>query len=176
VNYCRLTALLLIALLIKGCSSMPPMPTVDYVDLERFMGDWYVIANIPTFVERGAHNAIERYSLNPDGTIDTVFTFRKDGFDGEQKRYNPTGFVRSANNAEWGMQFIWPFKAEFLVVYLEEDYSITVIGRTRRDYVWIMAREPQIEEGKYQEILAFLAENGYDTGQIQKVPQQWPES
>ena len=90
--------------------------------------------------------------------------------------YNPTGFVRSANNAEWGMQFIWPFKAEFLVVYLEEDYSITVIGRTRRDYVWIMAREPQIEEEKYQEILAFLAENGYDTGQIQKVPQQWPES
>jgi apolipoprotein D and lipocalin family protein len=75
-----------------GCSSNPPMPTVDYVDLERYMGDWYVIANIPTFLERGAHNAIESYSLNPDGTIATVFTFRKDGFDGEKKRYTrPAG-------------------------------------------------------------------------------------
>jgi len=83
-----------------GCSSNPPMPTVDYVDLERYMGDWYVIANIPTFLERGAHNAVESYSLNPDGTIATVFTFRKDGFDGEKKRYTPRGFVRSENNAE----------------------------------------------------------------------------
>jgi lipocalin len=29
------------------------METVPYVDLKRFMGDWYVVANIPTFVEKG---------------------------------------------------------------------------------------------------------------------------
>ena len=28
------------------------LKTVDFVDLERFMGDWYVIANIPTFIEK----------------------------------------------------------------------------------------------------------------------------
>lgn len=32
-----------------GLQFTKPMPAVDYVDLERFMGDWYVIANIPTF-------------------------------------------------------------------------------------------------------------------------------
>jgi apolipoprotein D and lipocalin family protein len=45
------------------------MKTVPYVDLERFMGDWYVVANIPTFVEKGAHNAVESYSLSSDRTI-----------------------------------------------------------------------------------------------------------
>ena len=65
------------ALLFSACASKAPeMETVDYVDLERFMGDWYVIANIPTFVEKGAHNAVETYELNPDGTIRTTFTFR----------------------------------------------------------------------------------------------------
>ena len=159
-----------------GCSSHPPMPTVDYVDLERYMGDWYVIANIPTFLERGAHNAVENYSLNPDGTIATVFTFRKDGFDGEKKRYTTRGFVRSENNAEWGMRFIWPFKAEFLIIDLDDDYTQTVIGRSKRDYVWIMAREPSIPGADYQQILALLADRGYDTSQIERVPQRWPDA
>ena len=43
------------------------MKTVEFVDLERFMGDWYVIANIPTFIEKGATNAIESYKLMDDG-------------------------------------------------------------------------------------------------------------
>ena len=47
------------------------MKTVDQVDIDRFMGPWYVIANIPTFLEKGAHNAVETYSLNDDGTIAT---------------------------------------------------------------------------------------------------------
>ncbi len=168
-----LLAPLLAAGLLTACASAPPMATVDHVDLDRYMGDWYVIANIPTFLERDAHNAVERYSLNDDGTIDTVFTFRKGGFDGEEKRYNPTGFVRSENNAEWGMQFIWPIKAEFLVIWLDDDYTKTVIGRSKRDYVWIMAREPEMPEEDLDEIIAFLGEKGYDTDAIERVPQQW---
>jgi apolipoprotein D and lipocalin family protein len=163
----------LLAAAVAGCSSHPPMPTVDRVDLERFMGDWYVIANIPTFLERGAHNAVESYSLNADGTIATAFTFRQGGFDGPEKRYTPRGFVRSENNAEWGMRFVWPIKAEYLVVYLDDDYDVTVIGRSKRDYVWIMAREPSIPEPEYQRIVAFLADRGYDTGRIERVPQRW---
>ena len=73
-------------LALAGCqASHPPLETVDSVDLERFMGDWYVIANIPTFLEKGAHNAVETYSLNDDGSIATKFTFRAGGFDGKAK-------------------------------------------------------------------------------------------
>jgi apolipoprotein D and lipocalin family protein len=58
-------------------------------------------------------------------------------------------------------------------VYLTPDYAQTVIGREARDYVWIMARTPQIPEADYQRIVAFLKEQGYDVGKIQKVPQRW---
>jgi len=171
----RLSCLLAAALFIAGCQSVPTITTVDHVDIDRYMGDWYVIANIPTFLERDAYNAVERYSLREDGTIDTVFTFNKGGFDGKPRRYNPRGFIRSDNNAEWGMRFVWPFKAEFLVLWLDEDYTQTVVGRSRRDYVWIMAREPQLPEADYQRILDFLAAEGYDIAKIQKVPQRWPD-
>ena len=152
----------------------PEMETVDYVDLERFMGDWYVIANIPTFLEKGAYNAVERYEINEDGTIATTFTFRDGSFDGEEKQYNPKGFVRDTqSNAIWGMRFIWPIKADYRIVYLDEDYSRTIIGRQKRDYVWVMAREPEISESDYQMLLGVVESLGYDTSRVQRVPQKW---
>jgi apolipoprotein D and lipocalin family protein len=159
--------------LLSACQSMPPMETVDRVDLERFMGRWYVIAAIPTFIEDEAYNALEEYSLNEDGTIDTVFSFRDGSFDGELKRYNPKGFVRSEDNAEWGMRFVWPFKSEFLIIYLDEDYDRTIIGRTDRDYVWLMARSPEMPEADYQQLVDFIESRGYDISELRRVPQRW---
>jgi apolipoprotein D and lipocalin family protein len=151
-----------------------PLATVDYVDLERFMGDWYVIANIPTFIETDAYNAIESYRLDDDGTIDTTFTFREGGFDGKRKRYTPRGFIRNTETyAEWGMQFIWPFKADYRVIYLDADYRTTVIGRNKRDYVWVMAREPAIDPAEFERIVHLIGQAGYDTEELRKVPQRW---
>jgi apolipoprotein D and lipocalin family protein len=163
-----------LALAVTACAAPAPMPTVAQVDLERFMGDWYVIANIPTRIERGAHNAVESYRLEDDGTIATTFTFRDGAFDGEVKRYEPRGFVRNTEtNAEWGMQFIWPFKADYRIVFLDSDYSVTIIGRNKRDYVWLMAREPRIPEARYEELKEFIGGLGYDVSRLQKVPQRW---
>jgi len=139
------------------------------------MGPWYVIACIPTFIETEAYNGVETYTLNPDGTIDTVFTFRKGGFDGPLKRFNPRGFIiDTVNNSTWGMQFIWPIKAEYLITHLNEDYTQTVIGRNKRDYVWIMARTPQIPEGDYRSLVTELESQGYDISKLRQVPQRWP--
>jgi apolipoprotein D and lipocalin family protein len=152
-----------------------PITTVAQVDLQRFMGDWYVIANIPTFIERGAHNAVESYALNTDGTVATTFSFNADRFDGKRKDYHPTGHIEDTrSNAVWGMMFLWPFKSEYRVIWLDADYTQTIIGRSKRDYVWIMARTPSIPEGDYQKLVSFLADEGYDTGKLQLVPQQWP--
>jgi len=160
---------------VGGCANnQPPLETVAYVDLERFMGDWYVIANIPTFVEKGAHNAVETYTLDDDGSIATTFVFRKDGFDGKRKEHNPRGFVTDTqSNAVWGMRFIWPIKADYRIVYLKEDYSQTVIARNKRDYVWIMAREPKIDDTDYEALVRMIGDMGYDVTKIQKVPQKW---
>jgi apolipoprotein D and lipocalin family protein len=171
----RLLAFAAAALLIGGCASKgPEMKTVSYVDLDRFMGDWYVIANIPTFLEKGAHNAVETYELNEDGTIATTFVFREDSFDGEEKRYHPRGFVRDTDtNARWGMRFIWPIKADYRIVYLDDDYTQTVIARQKRDFVWIMARTPTVSEEDYERLVQFVASIGYDTSKIERVPQRW---
>ena len=161
---------------VMGCSSSSPIATANHVDLDRFMGKWYVIANIPTLIEKDAFNAIESYSLNEDGTVATTFRFREGSSTGEEKTYHPTGYVLDdQSNAIWEMQFVWPFKADYRIVFVAEDYSQTIIGRNKRDYIWIMARTPQISEDNYQQLLTKASEQGYDISKIQKVPQQWNE-
>jgi len=164
-------------LLLGGCSTaeLPPLTLAAKVDLQRFMGDWYVIASIPTFIEKDAHDAVESYRLAADGSIEVVFTFRAGGPDGERKRYMPRGFVADASsNAVWGMQFVWPLKADYRIVHVSADYTRTVIGREKRDYAWIMARSPSIPAREYEELLDLLRAQGYDTSLMRKVPQRQP--
>jgi apolipoprotein D and lipocalin family protein len=171
--------LLAAAFLLSGCQStpQPPLEQAPHVDLSRFMGDWYVIASIPTFIERDAYNAVESYRLAPDGTIETTFTFRAGGFDGKPRRYTPRGFVFDhESNAVWGMRFVWPVKADYRIAYVSPDYGQTVIARVARDYVWIMARTPSIPDADYERLVQFVAAQGYDVSLLRKVPQRWDSS
>ena len=143
------------------------MQTVSNVDISKFMGNWYVIANIPTFFERNAYNPIERYALNDDGTIDTTFVFNEKTADGALREMNARGFVRpGSGNAIWGMQFVWPIKADYRVVYLDPQYQYTIIGRNKRDYLWIMSRHAGIPDEKLDEMIRMAVELGYDASAI----------
>ncbi len=162
---------------LTGCASSPradlaPVALAAAVDLPRFMGDWYVIANIPTFLEKGAYNAKDTYRLDADGTIATTFSYNADAFDGPGKEYESRGFVLDGgNNVVWGQQYVWPIKADYRISYLSADYTQTVIARDKRDYVWIMARTPRIPEDDLARLTAFVASQGYDVSKLQRVPQ-----
>jgi apolipoprotein D and lipocalin family protein len=158
-----------ILLLLISCATHPPLKKVETVDLKRFMGKWYVIANIPTFIEKGGTNAIETYTWNEkDNRIDVVF---KQVVDGKEKTYTQKAFVHDPSGNEWRIQFFWPLKFPYLIIDLAPDYSYTVITVPNRSYVWIMAREKTLPEETYELILKKLKEQHFDLSEIKKVPQ-----
>jgi apolipoprotein D and lipocalin family protein len=183
-NYCaRLPKTLFMA----GCVAMSstgsyandlrPIKPVASIDLPRFMGRWYVIASIPTHFEKYAYNAVETYVLQPDGNVDTTFRFRNGAFDSPVKSIHSTGYVKGdTGNAVWGVQVFWPIKAQYIVAYLKDDYSLTIVARDARDYTWIMARTPTIPQADYDGLLSRAVDLGYPRAGIRKVPQAWPES
>lgn len=171
---CPLAAPVLL-LMLSACSSHPPQHQVENLDLQRFMGDWYVQAHIPTGSEKNAYNGVESYALDDDGRVLTSYVFRKGSFDAELKVMEPIGFVSDESSSKWGMRFIWPFKAEFLVSYLDPDYTETIIARTKRDYVWVMTRAPEISAERMAALEARVAELGYDVSELRRVPQRWPD-
>jgi len=148
--------------------------TIPYVEINRFMGPWYVIGIIPNFMEKNAVNGIETYTLKENNKIGIEYRFNVKTPQGKEKVMHPKAYIYDTKtNAEWRVQFFWPIKFPYLVIDLAEDYHYTVIGVPNKKFVWIMAREPQIEETEYADILTRLQQKGYDIAKIKKMPQIW---
>ncbi len=170
--------LMALGLLVAGHAARaaePPIAPVAHVDLPRFMGRWYVIATIPTRFEKNAYDPVETYTLQPDGSVYTEFHFRDGGFGEPLRAIHSTGFVKpGSGNAVWGVQLFWPLKAQYIVAYLKDDYSQTIVARDARDYTWIMARTPTVSAADYDALVARVVRMGYPAAKIRKAPQQSP--
>lgn len=166
--------LLLSSLFSCAGTDLPKVKTADKVDIQRFMGKWYVIANIPTFIEKGAHNATETYTWNEkENRIDVDFEFNEDSFEGEKKSYPQKAFIHDQESkSECAIQIFWPLKFAYLIMDVAPDYSTTIIGVPDRDHVWIMARTPKISEETYQTLVQKIKDQHFEIKDLQKVPQQ----
>lgn len=151
-----------------------PLQTVPHVDLPRFMGDWYVLANIPYFAEKDCFDSIESYALRTDGDIDNWFTCRKKSFDAPMKRVATARAVvdDKATNAHWRVKFFKVISVQYLILDLDPNYQWVAIGHPSRRYGWIMARSKSLPSTTYQSILTRLGAQGYDTSKFVMVPQR----
>lgn len=164
--------LVVISALLSACSSIP-LKTVEHVDLDRFMGPWYVVGTIPWVVEKNNVGTMDIYEPRKDGKIDIRYVFHKKSLDAPRQEWKAVGrVVNTKSNAEWAVQFIWPFQAPYLVIDLSPDYQQTVIGHPSRKLVWIMSRQPTIPESDYARTLTKLAGMGFDPKSIVRVPQR----
>jgi apolipoprotein D and lipocalin family protein len=172
-----ITVLLLCCLggMLGGCADMKnPLRPVARVDLPRYMGDWYVIANIPYFAEKGCVDSIESYALRSDGDIDNWFSCREKSFTAPMKRKATAKavVVDTVSNAVWKVKFLWIISVKYFILDLDPGYRWVAVGHPSRNYGWVMARSKSLDEGTYQGILGRLATQGYDISRFQKVPQQ----
>jgi apolipoprotein D and lipocalin family protein len=176
MNNRRLTIFALLMLwIVSGCTSMKePLRPVPHVDLPRYMGDWYVIANIPYFAEKNCVDSIESYALRSDGNIDNWFTCRKKSFDAPMKRIaNAIAVVDDkSSNAVWHVKFLKVISVKYFILGLDPDYQWAIVGHPSRNYGWVLARSPQLDDGTYQHALESLTRQGYDISRFQRVPQQ----
>ncbi len=158
--------------ILMGCSSMNYQKTVENVDIQRYMGKWYVIAGRFTMFEKGVHNGVELYTWNEEKKrIDIQFTYNKDSLDGKVKSIPQKGWVmNNQTGAHWEISPMWPFRFTYLIIDLADDYSWTVIGVPSGNYLWIMARDKSLSKSKIQTILDRLKGNGYPIKNITYVP------
>jgi apolipoprotein D and lipocalin family protein len=163
------------ALLSSCCTTLskPPLKTVAFVDLPRFMGDWYVFAHIPYSLEEGKVGTFDRYALRPDGRIENSFLFRRGSLDAPLEEWKGVAWVHDKkSNAEWRVQFLWPLRVPFLVIDLDPQYRWAVIGYPSRKLAWVLTRRTTLDESTYRGILERLEAQDYDAGLLQKVPQR----
>jgi apolipoprotein D and lipocalin family protein len=137
------------------------------------MGDWYVIANIPYFAEKGCFDSVESYALREDGNIDNWFTCRKGSFDAPLERKGTALAVvkDKDSNAVWRIRFFKIISVQYLILDLDPNYQWVAVGHPSRRYGWVMGRSKTMPGLTYRQILQRLQSQGYDPAQFHKVPQ-----
>lgn len=149
-------------------TSESPLPIVD---LERFMGRWYVVACLPTLFERGIRDAVHTYRLEADGTIAAMVRYRRKRPLGPLRSFGMRGFVEDhERNAVWTIRPVWPFRTDYRIMAVDPGYSYAVIGRNRRGFAWILSRTPEMAHRDFFASVRVLRERGYDADRLQKVP------
>jgi apolipoprotein D and lipocalin family protein len=151
-----------------------PLPVVPQLDLDRYAGQWHEIARYPNFFERMCvRDVTANYTRNADGTIKVVNACRKE--DGSTQ--SAEGLARVAAPAKLEVRFApaWlgflPFVwGDYWVIDLAPDYSYAVVGEPSREYLWILARDPRMDDATYSRIAGGLAAFGYDAAKLLRNP------
>ncbi|AFD05618.1 bacterial lipocalin [Solitalea canadensis DSM 3403] len=140
--------------------------TVQSVNLEKFSGKWYSLSSIPTGFDNNWRETTQTYRINSKGYIDILTTYRRIK-DRIQQSSTAKGFiVRGTNNAAWKIQFVWPFKSDYWIIELADDYSYAVVGHPKKKWLFILSRRPFLEPKLFQDIIRRCKDKGYNTDRL----------
>ena len=151
----------------------PELKVVDSVDLRRYLGKWYEIASYPAWFQKGCTASTAEYTMLSDGKIRVINRCHKDRLDGPLKESVGKAEVSDdQTHAKLKVWFLWPFKGNYWIIDLDDDYRWAVVGEPKRKYLWILSRTPTIDKTLYQNILSRLPAKGYDPSKLRPTPQK----
>ena len=167
---------------VAGCrtpsASAPPLEVVPSLEIERYLGRWYEIASFPQFFQRGCVATRAFYSLRDDGRI-RVLNRCRDGAPGaEWREAEGVAWVvdPEVSSAQLVVSFFWPFRGDYWVIDLGEDYEYAVVGHPERTYLWILSRTPTLPPDVYAGILERIRAKGYDLAPLRETLQPVDEA
>jgi apolipoprotein D and lipocalin family protein len=154
--------------------------TVEKVDLERYMGRWYEIASFPNWFQKDCTCTMAEYELKGDH-VSVRNSCRKGSSQGKLDVATGKAYpVSGSNNSRLKVQFFWPFKGDYWILALDDDYQYAMVGHPGKKYLWILSRTPQMPDTVYRGLVETADQKGYDVSKIKRTlcndhPQALPE-
>lgn len=146
------------------------------VDLDRYYGRWYIVANIPYYFERGSVGSYVEYSPRPDGGINDIYFAHARTFDAPLTKTSGRAYVvKGTGNALWRVTFFWPIYVSYPIIYVDPGYTVALVAYPDRSLGWIFARTPAMDDATYRQMLGRFALQDYNTAAFRRVPQRAAE-
>jgi len=150
----------------------PDLPTVEYVELENFVGHWYEIARLPWKTEMGCTCDQQLYTLMENSTLILANNSCHQG-----SHEAPTSFHLSTlwsvddSNAKFIMQHTWLLSQDFQVIALDTNYRWAMIGDPEKEHLWIVSRKPDLNSYIYRNLVAKAKGLGFPVQDLVQVDQ-----
>lgn len=162
--------------IVKDFSKNSTLKTVDYIDLNKYLGKWYEIARIDSWFEKGCVGATAEYSIN-DQTIIVHNSCRMNTLNGELKHaYGRASVVPNSNNAKLKVSFLPKilsifdplFSGDYWILKIDPQYKVVLVGAPSRKYLWILARSEEIDVETYNEYTQYAESIGFDITKLKR--------
>jgi len=164
----------MLPLLVPAALVAAPPPTVDKVDLARYMGDWFEIARLPNPFQRKCERTTARYTLGKDLAFEVV-----NGCVTPQGRVleakGRAKVVDPATGSKIKVTFFWPFYGDYWILDLDPDYRWALVGTPDRKYLWVISRTERMEPELLSRVLEKARVLGYDLGPLLWSPEARPQ-
>lgn len=171
---------LAMAVVLAGCAGTPKglgsINVVDELSMDRYDGQWFVIANIPYLFERDNVTPRVVFRERDDGRYDNLYYYREASDAAEETMEGVAWVPDPSQPGRLKTRFFWPFTFDYLVIKLDVDYQHVAIAHPSRKYAWIMARKPDMSDPLYHDYLQAFAAQGYDVSKILKIPHRPEQS
>ena len=172
------TLILIAVFLMMGCVTNQfaddPLETVEALNLERYLGEWYEIARFQSGFEKNIFGATAEYSLREDGRIKVLNSGFKKNLDGPYTSIEAVAWRPDDNlPGELKVRFFKLFNADYFVFGLDhENYQWALVGNNERKFLWFLSRTPEISEKTLNMMKEMALEQGYDLTNLFFVPQK----
>lgn len=170
----RLLGALLLAGMLAACSSPPSgLTVVEDFDINRYTGRWYEIARLDHRFERGLSNVTADYTLQDDNSVRVL----NRGYNDEEQQWDEAEgrakFVDDPTHGSLKVSFFGPFYGGYHIIALDKDnYEWAMISGPTRNYLWILARDPELDTRVYESLVAQARNSGFATDELIVVDQQ----
>lgn len=169
-----------LALLILFCApSIYALQTVPNIDLNKYLGKWYEIARIDSWFEKDCVSVTAEYSLNAN-TINVVNSCRLKTTDGKFKQAQGRAtVVPNSNNSKLKVSFLPKivrlfdslFAGDYWILKIDPDYKVVLVGDPSKEYLWVLARSPNLDPKIYAEYVEYAKGLGFDVTKLHKTIQ-----
>jgi apolipoprotein D and lipocalin family protein len=170
----RFVCLLSVALVLVSCTRLPNgIQPVAGFEVERYLGTWYEIARLDHPFERGLDSVTANYTLRKDGGIDVI----NRGYASEDKEWKEAQgkayFVDDRDKGHLKVSFFGPFYSSYVIFELDmADYGYAFVSGYNRDYLWLLARKPDVDKTVIERFLDRANSLGFNTDEIIFVDQK----
>ena len=156
----------------NSISKSETLPTVPYVDLEKYMGKWYEIALLPQRFEKNCTGTTADYALQANGKVRVINSCHLYTLDGELKVAKGTAIVKDeTTNAKLKVTFFWPFYGDYWILDLGPNYEYAMIGAPNRNYLWFLSRTPTLSPEILERLTQKATQLGFDVSKLEMILQ-----
>jgi len=166
----RFFILILSPLAMFSCTSKAPLPTVDMLDINKYAGTWYEIERLPNSFEKGLECVTATYTVRADGRVTVLNKGHKTNKDSKISDIQGTAWVPDPEYpGRLKVRFFWPFAGDYYVIALDDHYAYALVGDPSRKFLWILARQPELDAAITSELKVIAREQGFDTDKMLRV-------